>query len=280
MAAKNLSEIRQIVRQLLKDEFDPDVTGDWENDELDMHAQVCVDEISGKSPVKAWEPVIVTANSKLLDISGIENLIKADRVEYEPGGDPRNFHNIIEIDNETVEMGVSGAPSESGTSGTLTGTVTFAAGSAAVSGSGTAFSSELEAGDYIKPSTKGRWYRIYSVDSDTALTLDEPVKSADAGADTVSVTQYRSGCAVIYYDKAHELTETKSTLRLNEENAVILGVCGQAAVSRAKYLINRVNDGGANAAGQMQNWGVIKLQMYRDALRGLKRVQTKQSYAE
>lgn len=54
---------------------------------------------------------------------------------------------------------------------TVTGTLTFTSASRAVTGSGTFFKKELEAGDWIKRNTESDWFEILSIESDTALTL-------------------------------------------------------------------------------------------------------------
>lgn len=53
----------------------------------------------------------------------------------------------------------------------LTGTLTLTAGSAAVTGSGTAFTTELEIGDKIILDADETWAEVLSITSDTALTL-------------------------------------------------------------------------------------------------------------
>jgi len=54
-----------------------------------------------------------------------------------------------------------------------TGTMTFANGSAVVTGAGTAFRTELRTGQYLKRNADGNafWVQIESIDSDTILTL-------------------------------------------------------------------------------------------------------------
>ncbi len=57
----------------------------------------------------------------------------------------------------------------------LSGTLTFTNGSTTVTGSGTAFTSELSTGDYIKSddATEGvEWYEVTGITSDTELTID------------------------------------------------------------------------------------------------------------
>ncbi len=278
--ARNLSGIRQVVRQLLKDEFDVDGTLEWEDDELDVHIDEKLRDISVVSPCRKTYPVTVTSNSNLLDISELDDVIYIRSVEYEVGNNPRYYRNFNYIDNQTIEVITDSTPSESGKSGTLTGTVTFASGSNEVTGSGTIFSTELEPDYFIKPSTGLRWYRVFSIVSATALTLDEPVKSSDAGVDTVGKTCYRSKVAIIYYDTLHTLTELGSTLNPKEEQALILGVQGAAAISKAKSLINTINYGGSNVPDKMQNWGITKLQLYQNALKGLQPPKIKKTYTK
>jgi len=73
--------------------------------------------------------------------------------------------------------------------GTLNGTVTFTLGSTGITGSGTSFSDELEAGNLIRKSDREEWYTVASIESDTALTLT--TASNDDGADSANATLYR-----------------------------------------------------------------------------------------
>ena len=52
----------------------------------------------------------------------------------------------------------------------LTGTLSFTNGSTAVTGSGTAFTTELAIGDFIKGGD-GYWWEVVTITSDTAATL-------------------------------------------------------------------------------------------------------------
>jgi hypothetical protein len=277
--ARKLSTIRQTVRQLLRDEFSAGVDFDWEDDELDVHIDNCLYELSGRSPYRAIEVLPTVEDSKLLDISGIEGLITVVKAEYPIGASPRNFRNFKYYDNQTIELDMDSAFSETGSSGTLTGTVTFTSGSPIVTGSGTDFDGELAEDYYIKPSGGSRWYRIASIESDISLTLEEAVKSEDAGADTVNATEYKEEVALVYCEKLHTLTEEKSTLNPREEAALVLGVCGHAAISKARSQINAVNFGGGSTPRDMENWGLTKLQLYREALRSLRPPKTKERFA-
>lgn len=76
------------------------------------------------------------------------------------------------------------------TSGALTGTLTFTNGSVAVTGSGTAFTTELAVGDYIKPTTTDEWYRVQTITDDENLTLDWNFAQST-----------QSGVSAVYNDK-------------------------------------------------------------------------------
>ncbi len=275
---ENLSTIRGIVRQILRDElvsFSEDY--EWEDGEIDDHIAECLREVSRLSPRKVIEVLTTTQYSKMLDISAITDLLYIEKLEYPTGNDPRDFRNFAEIDEDTIEIDVDATP-DAGGSGTLTGTVTFASGSSAVTGSGTDFDGELAAGYHIRPSGGTRWYKIYSITSDTALTLAEPCRSGDAGADTINLTEYCYETVYLYCAKAHTLTDATSTLNLQQEEALITGVCAKATLSKARSHIDAVNEGGANVASSMMAWGTTQYGLYQSKLGQIVIPRTKRRY--
>lgn len=72
--------------------------------------------------------------------------------------------------------------------GKLSGTVTFTLDSKEITGSGTSFTTELEAGNLIKKSSGQEWYTIDYISSDTLMYLTSPSK--DSGTDTPNATFY------------------------------------------------------------------------------------------
>ena len=224
MARKNLSAIGAIIRQKLQDESAGSSTAyTWEDDELDVFIGDCLREISEASPYMVREVLTTIANSRVLDVSDIEDLLYIDKAEYPIGSDPPDYRNVIELDAETVEIDTSLTPAAGGSS-TLVGTVTFTHGSAAITGAATAFSTALSAGYLIKKSTGTRWYRVYSIESATALTLAEPCLET-TGADTVNVTQYCYEAVYLFCAKLHQLTEETSTLTALLEKTAYPGCC-------------------------------------------------------
>ncbi len=129
--------------------------------------------------------------------------------------------------NITVDL--SEAPTV--TSGTLTGTVTFTQNSRAISGSGTAFLTELKEGYLIGKSGGTAFYSIAKIVSDTSLVLNEPFLET-GGADTVDVTKYRdSESAVrIYYGGAYTVSTT-SDMPAKYDQLAILGVEAYCAMA-------------------------------------------------
>ena len=228
--SKLLPAIRSTVQQFLRDELDVNAAQDFQPDEIDLHIGEVKDEISERSPRVVKEVLTTIVDSKVLDISSIEDLLEIEKLEYPIGYEPREFRNVIYLDNETIEIDTSLVPAAGG-SGTLTGTVTFTTGSPTVTGSGTSFEDDLEVSYLIRPSGGTRWYRVASITSDTELILDEPVRSADTGADTVDLTQYCYEAVYLYCRKLHELTEASSTLTPRLERVLIDGSVAKVALS-------------------------------------------------
>ena len=226
MAARALTDVVTIVRSILKD---ASIGGDFTDAEINVIVQQVVEEVSQHSPNMVREVFTTIADSKEIDISAIADLIYIDHAEYPTGNTPRDERNVKLIDNETVEIAVDATPIAGG-SGHLTGTVTFTSGSAAVTGVGTLFTTELEEGYHIKKSTGTRWYRIASITSATALVLAEVCRTADTGADLINVTDYCYETVYLFCAKNHTLSTT-STLPKGEEKVVIDGTVAYTALA-------------------------------------------------
>ena len=241
--AKHLSAIRNTVRQVLNDEFVTGTALDWKDDEIDVHLRLCLQEVSEASPYVFREVLTTIANSKVLDISSIEDLIDIEKLEYPTGYSPRKCRNFDELDADTIEIDTTLIPS-AGASSTLTGIVTFTNGSAAISGSSTLFTTELKVGYHIKKSSGTRWYRIYSITSDTALVLAEPC--LDSGADTVSLTEYCYETVYLYCNKVHTLTEKTSTLRPHLKKLLVDGTTAKVALAWVNAVRTHIKDANSN----------------------------------
>lgn len=100
-----LSEIRASVRDILRDEFVEGVDLEWESDELDRLTALTLAEVEQKMPYEVKKTtlddgsstaIVTTADSKEIDISEIDNLIRVRTnrgVEYRIGKNPKQFRN-------------------------------------------------------------------------------------------------------------------------------------------------------------------------------------------
>ena len=77
------------------------------------------------------------------------------------------------------------------------------------------------------------------------------------------------GNACIYYEKAHTLDITGSSIPAHLEELVICGACGYAAIEWAAYSINRVNTGGSQTHREFLSWGKTKIGYFRSELKRL-----------
>jgi len=196
---KTLSGIRGIIRQFLLDEFAVGTDLNWEDDELNLHINDCLAEISESCPYEVKETLTTTAASKEVDISSIEDLLSIDKVEYKVDQDPQEFRNF------------------------------------------------------------DLWGNTLTIDIETAPTGDS---------------------VYLYCNKLHQLTESSSTLKPQLERMLILGVCGYAAIAKARSQIDKINIGGGRTPADMQAWGMTKLALYRAGLARLAKPQTQERYAK
>jgi len=108
--ANPLSAIRAKIRQFLRDEFVEGQDFEFEDDEIDLHIQDCLVEISELRPYEAKETLKTTADSKEIDISAIEGLLDVPKVEYPVGEEPPEYRNCS-IFGDTLRIDIDSAPS-------------------------------------------------------------------------------------------------------------------------------------------------------------------------
>ena len=85
--AENRKTIRTIARQMLRDEPQESVNTEFAEDELDLHINEVLVEISQRRPYEVRETVL-SVGSKELDVSSITNLLNVEKAEYPTGSDP------------------------------------------------------------------------------------------------------------------------------------------------------------------------------------------------
>lgn len=109
--ANTLDGIRNIVRQILRDKFDPAVTPEWESSELDVHIGDVLREISLAKPYEVRESVSLSANSVEVDISSIEDLISIPYGEYPVDTTPEREYRNVKIFGNTARIITNRRPS-------------------------------------------------------------------------------------------------------------------------------------------------------------------------
>ena len=95
-------------------------TLNWSAAEFNQIAEDVLREVSLACPRIVIETLTTTVDVRTLDISSIDDLLDGARsiqkVEYETGSYPRNYHNVTVIDDSTIEMDIDTAPDATGNS--------------------------------------------------------------------------------------------------------------------------------------------------------------------
>ena len=104
---KTLSAIRGTARQFLRDEYTGN-TYEFADDELDLHINECLVEISQRRPYEVRETV-VSDGTKEVDISSITNLLRVDKAECPVGSDPPDYRDVS-VFGDTLRINVDTAP--------------------------------------------------------------------------------------------------------------------------------------------------------------------------
>lgn len=107
----NLSSIYTRIRQVLRDEIQSDSSHEFEDDELVMHINRALNEVSEASPRERKVTLTATAGSKEISlVSYTDDLIEVVRAEYPVGQDPPKYRNV-ELFGSTARLIVDSAPS-------------------------------------------------------------------------------------------------------------------------------------------------------------------------
>jgi hypothetical protein len=204
-----------------------DISGDtFDYDDMDGIIDQVVREISRRAGLQKRANLSVVQYTNNVDLGSLP-YINISTIEYPVGS---FTYKSCKQYGSTLDLGVT---EPTVTSGTLTGTVTFAPGSRSVSGSSTLFTTELQEGYLIQVGKVAdaayKWYQIAKITSVTALTLVEPFEESTT-ADTVSLTKYRDSgsCARVYYTGEYTVSTT-SDMPARFDEIAILGVIAHAA---------------------------------------------------
>jgi len=213
----------------------------WTDGQLGAFCDDVVRDLSMRVPLGQKTPLPIISTTRTVDISVLSSLVRVLRVETPADTVPPDWRNW-DIVGDILRIALDSAPSVTET--LLTGTVTFTADDATLSGVGTAFETEVEAGNFIKRSTETTWYKVLSITSDTELEFTEDYASGDTGDDTINVTPCRTkaSMAYIYWGKLHTVGAA-STLDDKYDRLLVQGILAYAGMAGALDVINKVNIG-------------------------------------
>lgn len=225
----------------------------------------------------------LTTDSKEVNIAALSGRWLIDRVECYVDRSPRKWRGFDEWgDYLTLEIGFT----PTAVAETLTGTVTFTNGSTAVTGSGTDFDGEVEAGEYIHKAldTNGELYKVKSVTDDTNLVLDRAYEGT-TGADTANLTELRTYDEVcrVFWAGMHTLAATTKTYPSPYEQTIVDGACAFALRAYASYARETIDDA-INIVDTMDTQidlvGARITQMVSDVLLGRQDIEKQTAAAE
>jgi hypothetical protein len=225
------------VRQGLRES----VASTWSDNELGVILDGTLREMAQREPLLKRANLAIADYTRDVDISSL-TMTKIIRIEY-----PISYSAYVPVYRNWSQYGsiitldLDYAPTP--VSGTLTGTVTFTISSRSVTGSGTAFSTELAEGYLIGKSDGTKYYQVAKIVSDTSLILEEPFEES-SGADTVNVTKYRdyNSCARVFYGADYTVTST-SDLPSKYDEIMVLGTLAHAANEyAANYAQSKFTD--------------------------------------
>lgn len=216
MAITPIADYRADVRSQLQD------AANWGDGEIDYHVQHAVIVFSHYIPYEQESILPVVDEDKEVDISSLTGRVYIRDVEFFPDRSTRRWRNWSAW-GDYLTLGIDFDPDVTGS--TLTGTVTFAA-TVDVTGSGTAFEDEVEAGDFIKNSADTEWAKVRSVTDDTNLVLARAY-AGTTGADTVDTTPARTYKEVvrIYWGGMHAVAAAATTIPIEHEQLITDGAC-------------------------------------------------------
>lgn len=269
---KYLSAIMTEVRQMLRDEFTSGVTLEWTDDELEIHIERCLNELSKSSPYQVKHTLMTVASSKELDIgsisdvrmltfvsSGYTDCVADDLDDTVTGDSTSDTGTLLAYDNTRrqwwVRMDATTDEFDEAETVDAADTGTGTTSGASVLGfdpDGLIYVDTVE----YKVDRTNKTFRNFDIWGDV-LTIDTSINP------TVDERVF------LYCAKLHELTKSSSTLKARQEMLLVDGVCAYAAIAKAREHINKVNIGGGRTASEFLSWGHLKLAQYKLELKGI-----------
>lgn len=264
--ARKLSDIRDSVRDVLRDEFVEGVDLEWEDDELNRLIALTLGEIEQKMPYE----VKATAFDALSTVATELSATATSLVVTSDDDFSTTYPFFITIEDEVLSVTalpladnftVARAQKDSTAAIHAVGknvglTIVTDEDDKEIDISGIDDVIRVWRAEYkiARPSYNPKQYRNALIFGDT-LTLDIDFLPDDKEE------------VHLYLHKKHTLTDKTSTLKTQHEIVLIQGVSARAAMNKGRDQINALNVGGANVGSAMITWGREQLGLYREALK-------------
>jgi len=254
MATKNLSTICQIVRQILKDEFKADSDYAFESDELDIHINEALVEISERKPYGVRETLYISNKSGEATATTASHLIDTVNAQFVAGDVGKTVYNSMDGIEAKVTVFNSESDLTLDTDIMASGESYYIYDKDCVSARELNISSitdliEVDKAEYLTRQSPQE-FRNVEVFGDI-LTLD--YDSTPTDGDEV----------FLYCHKVHQLTDSSSSLNPALEKVLIDGAVAKAAQAWLNKMRNQIVPASAK---WYQNWANSHLILYRNSL--------------
>ena len=251
--AKSLSAIRQIVRQILKDEYTSE-DYDFADDELNIHINEALIELSQRSPYEVKESLTIANKSGKATSTSALHLVDATNAQFVAGDVGKTVYNATDETEATVSTFNSASDLTIDTDIMASGESYYLYNADCTSGKQVNISDitdliEVEKAEY-ETRQDPQEFRNVSIFGDIA-TLDIPFTPTDGNE------------VFLYCHKVHTLTESSSTLKPALEKVLIEGVIAKAAQGWLNKMRDQIVP---NTLKWYQDWANNQLLLYRNSL--------------
>jgi len=256
--SKTRSAIRETARQLLRDEIEDSENPDFADDELDLHINECLIEISQRRPYEVKETLTTCNRSGKATATSASHLVDTTNSQFVAGDVGKTVYNSTDKTTAKVTAYTSSSDITLDTDIMVSGESYYIFNYGGASGRDLDISSitdliEVEKGEY-KTRQNPQNFRNVKVFGDV-LTLDIDSEPNDDEE------------VFLYCHKVHSLTESASSLSPDLEKVLIEGVVAKAAQAWCAEQMRK--DIVAGSVKLHQNWADKQFVIHRNSLNSI-----------
>jgi hypothetical protein len=257
--AKNIKTIRTIVRQMLRDELQESVDAEFADDEIDLHINEVLVEISEKRPYEVRETLTASNKSGAATATTANHLIDTTNAQFVAGDVGKTVYN--NTDKTTAKVTAYNSTSD------LTLDTDIMA-------SGESYYIYHYGGTSGKDLNIGSITDLIEVEKAEYLTRQDPpdFRNVKVFGDIVTLdidsTPTDGDEVFLYCHKVHQLTEGISTLNPDLEKVLIEGAVAKAAMAWLNKMRAQIVP---NSIRLYQSWATTQLMLYQNSLNSITR---------